>query len=456
VNLLPHLAARLFGTPLLIHQPKLDLILAVLGQRIGLAESPPPGLYTPAERPAPQDQGAIAVLPIHGTLVRRTVGLEADSGLTSYTVLSEMLAVARDDPNIKAILLDIDSPGGESGGVFDLADRIRAATLVKPVWAVANDMAFSAAYALASAAQKVYISRTGGVGSIGVIAIHVDQSLRDAQEGLHFTAVYAGDRKNDLTPHAPLTNDAQRFLQGEVDRVYGLFVDTVARQRGLSAAVIRNTEAGLYFGKDAVRAGLGDAVGTVDDALRGLTDHLASLLLTPARPDAHSFLTQELVMPQLTPSLIPVTAATDQPLEPPAEPGLPAETAEAVQETQEQPLTPEPAPTEPQGNEATNQAAAAPATAPAFGVHDALEIAQTCALAGRTDLTAGFIEARVPPAKVRARLLADQADRSPEIVSRIAPNSAVSAAQALGDPASPANLMVQTVKGRLAQRAASR
>ena len=81
--MLPHLAARLFGTPLLIHQPKLDVILAVLGQRVGLAESPPPGLYTPAERPVPPDQGAIAVIPIHGTLVRRTIGLEAESGLTS-------------------------------------------------------------------------------------------------------------------------------------------------------------------------------------------------------------------------------------------------------------------------------------------------------------------------------------------------------------------------------------
>ena len=163
-----------------------------------------------------------------------------------------MLDAARDDPEVKAILLDIDSPGGESGGVFDLADRIRAATLVKPVWAVANDMAFSAAYALASAAQKVYVSRTGGVGSIGVIAIHVDQSLRDAQEGLHFTAVYAGDRKNDLTPHAPLSNDAQRFLQGEVDRVYGLFVDTVARQRGLSAAIDSR-----YRGRAVLRQGRG-------------------------------------------------------------------------------------------------------------------------------------------------------------------------------------------------------
>jgi ClpP class serine protease len=95
----------------------------------------------------------VAVIPIHGTLVRRTVGLEAESGLTSY---GPRRATGRraGHPAVSAILLDIDSPGGESGGVFDLADRIRAASQIKPVWAVANDMAFSAAYALASAASR--------------------------------------------------------------------------------------------------------------------------------------------------------------------------------------------------------------------------------------------------------------------------------------------------------------
>ena len=92
--------------------------------------------------------------------------------------------------------------------MFDLADRIRAASQIKPVWAVVNDMAFSAAYALASAASRVFVSRTGGVGSIGVIAMHVDQSKKDEQDGIRYTAVFAGERKNDLNPHAPISSEA--------------------------------------------------------------------------------------------------------------------------------------------------------------------------------------------------------------------------------------------------------
>ena len=169
--MLPHLAPRLFGTPLLIHQPKLEVLLSVLGPRLGLPAWAGQGGYVRPERPPLEYPAGIAVVPIHGTLVRRTLGLEADSGLTSYQSLQQMLDLAQADPAIKGLLLDIDSPGGESNGVFDLADRIRTLSLEKPVWAVANDMAFSAAYALASAAQKVFVSRTGGVGATGAIAM---------------------------------------------------------------------------------------------------------------------------------------------------------------------------------------------------------------------------------------------------------------------------------------------
>ena len=241
MNLLPHLAARLFDVPLAIHRPKLDLILAVLGQRIGLPERTAAPAFLPTPRPVVPGRPGIAVIPVHGTLVRRTLGLEAESGLLSYGALAEQLDAALADPAVAAILLDVDSPGGESGGVFDLADRIRAGTQVKSIWAVANEMAFSAAYALASAANRLLVSRTAGVGSIGVIAMHLDQSGKDAQEGLRYTAVFAGEHKNDLSPHAPLSDQGHARLRSEVDRVYGLFVDTVARQRGLAPAAVRAT-----------------------------------------------------------------------------------------------------------------------------------------------------------------------------------------------------------------------
>ena len=389
MTVLPHLAARLFGVPLAIHRPKLDVILSVLGARIGLADLAAPVGYTPAARALGPPSGKVAVIPIHGTLVRRTSGIEAESGLASYTGIAAQLDAALASPEIAAILLDIDSPGGESGGVFDLADRIRAASEVKPVWAVANDMAFSAAYALASAATRVFVARTGGVGSIGVIAMHVDQSVKDAQDGVRYTAVFAGERKNDLNPHEPISNEAHAVLKAEVDRIYDLFVETVARHRGLDADAVRATEAGLFFGPDAVATGLADAVGSLDDALTQLTQSLSPLPTQVATASQAGFLRNHQMESFMNDRTDP--AASDRPLADPA---------------------------------GSHPQPSATATATALSVADAVEIAQTCTLAGRTDLIAGFLEAQSSPAKVRSQLLAAQAEASPEITSRIAPDAA--------------------------------
>lgn len=394
MTVLPHLAARLFGVPLAIHRPKLDVILSVLGARIGLADLAAPVGYTPAARAPGPPSGKVAVIPIHGTLVRRTSGIEAESGLASYTGIAAQLDAALASPEIAAILLDIDSPGGESGGVFDLADRIRAASEVKPVWAVANDMAFSAAYALASAATRVFVARTGGVGSIGVIAMHVDQSVKDAQDGVRYTAVFAGERKNDLNPHEPISNEAHVVLKAEVDRIYDLFVETVARHRGLDADTVRATEAGLFFGPDAVATGLADAVGSLDDALTQLTQSLSPLPTQVAPASQAGFRRNHQMESSMNDRTDP--AAPDRPLADPA---------------------------------GSHPQPSATATATALSVADAVEIAQTCTLAGRTDLIAGFLEAQSSPAKVRSQLLSAQAEASPEITSLIRPDSAADAAR---------------------------
>jgi len=386
MTVLPHLAARLFGVPLAIHRPKLDVILSVLGTRIGLTDMVVPADYAPTTRPLSPATGKVAVIPIHGTLVRRTSGLEAASGLASYTDIAAQIDAALASPDVAAILLDVDSPGGESGGVFDLADRIRATAQVKPVWAVANDIAFSAAYALASAASRVFVARTGGVGSIGVIAMHVDQSVKDAKDGLHYTAVFAGERKNDLNPHEPISDAAHAVLKAEVDRIYGLFVETVARHRRLDADAVRATEAGLFFGDAAVASGLADAVGGFDDALAQLNASLTPLPTRAASAGQAGFLRNHPMESSMNERSDP--AAVDRPLADPA--GSPAQ----------------------------------PSAVATLNVADAIEIAQTCTLAGRADLIAGFLETNTAPATVRSRLLAAQAEASPEITSRIAPDAA--------------------------------
>ena len=138
--MLPHLASRIFGTPLLVHRAKLDVILSALGPRLGIdspipADTPELLASVPAPRPNMQGAVGIAVIPIHGTLVKRTLGLEAASGLTSYQDIGVMLDAALADPSVTGILLDVDSPGGEASGSFELARRVREVAAVKPIWA---------------------------------------------------------------------------------------------------------------------------------------------------------------------------------------------------------------------------------------------------------------------------------------------------------------------------------
>jgi signal peptide peptidase SppA len=216
----------------------------------------------------------IAVVPVLGPMVKRGSFLDALFGFGNYEDVQARFDAAVADPSIDAILLEIDSPGGEAAGAFDLADNIYAARGSKPVWAIANDSAFSAAYAIGSAADRLFLTRTGGVGSIGVLAAHVDQSGYDEKQGVKVTTLFAGSRKNDFNAHEPLSEDAAGFLQAEVNRLYGMFVDTVARNKGMTPDAVRATEAALFFGEEAVKAGLADGVGTVESAIQSLANTL--------------------------------------------------------------------------------------------------------------------------------------------------------------------------------------
>src|SRR3990172_2106509 len=276
---LPHLATRIFDTPLLIAPQKLEVILGVLAPRLGL-DLPPTAAVAISERPRRRPYEVlpegIAIIPIEGTLVHKSYGMDALSGLRSYAEIQEEIEDAATDPGVKAILLDIDSPGGEMAGAFDTADTIFAARSTKPLFAVANNDAFSAAYLLAWGAERVYASRTSGVGSIGVIVSHLDVSGNDEKMGYKYTIIYAGSHKADLQPHAPLSEEARAVLEAEVARTYQLLVSSVARNRGTPESLIRATEAALYFGSDAVNLKLADRMGTRQDALAGLRTVIAN------------------------------------------------------------------------------------------------------------------------------------------------------------------------------------
>jgi len=222
------------------------------------------------------------VIPIHGILTKKSEVFDDILGMTSYDEIEEQIKQALSDSSIETILLDIDSPGGEVNGLFDLSDFIYRARGEKEIIAIANDDAYSAAYAIASSAEKVYVSRTSGVGSIGVIASHIDQSEFDEKQGIKYTTVFAGNRKNDLNPHEPITSESLESLQKEVDRLYEMLVELIARNRNLSTEKIKSTEAGLYFGENAIEIGLADEVIVYSefiDRRNSMTNNCKSLII---------------------------------------------------------------------------------------------------------------------------------------------------------------------------------
>jgi signal peptide peptidase SppA len=333
---LPHLASRVFGTPLMIASAKLEVILSVLAPRLagGALES-----IDPETEPAPQTSitvERIAVVSVIGTLVSRSGYLDAASGLLSYGDIGQAIAGAMADPSVRGVVLDVDSPGGEVGGLFDLVEQIRAmrATGEKPLWAVANESALSAAYAIASAADRLYVTRTGEVGSIGVVAVHVDESGADAKAGLAWTFVFAGEHKIDANAHEPLSERARATIQADVDRLYAEFCALVAANRGISSEAARNTNAAIYRGELAVRAGLADRVGTLDLAIAEMAAEL----------DRAASTARVTVNPTPKRSLSMATTETEQIRKEPKEPQLASPSAPTAPELADTAAAPAPEP----------------------------------------------------------------------------------------------------------------
>mgnify|MGYP000291917334 FL=1 len=275
---LPHLAQKLFNTPLAIHPQKAEVIVSSLTERLGITQIRSAMMEGDDEyfsRKARKDSGydvleGIAVIPVYGTLVQKLGTLRPYSGMTGYDGIRRVFLTAVNDPEVKGICLDIDSPGGEVAGCFDLVDLIYAERGKKPIHAILSENAFSAAYAIASAADKIYVPRTGGVGSVGVIVIHCDWSQRIKDDGLKVSIITYGNRKAESNPYVALSDEAQAAIQHDVDEMGRLFVSTVSRNRGLSETVIRNTQAACYLAAEGVQMGLADVVASPDVAFQEL------------------------------------------------------------------------------------------------------------------------------------------------------------------------------------------
>jgi ClpP class serine protease len=283
-------------------------------------------------------QDGIAVVSIAGVLSRRFDWLAAACGWSTYDALDVTLDSVMKDFRVRGVMLDVDSPGGEAAGMLDICDKIIACRDVKPIWAVANTFAASAAYGIARSASRLLLPRLGQVGSIGCVMIHVDQSVQDEAMGLSYTAIFSGARKIDGWAHAPLSNAARDSFQADADHCRQEFAGLVGRQGRISVKDALSTEADIYSDSDAVTKKLADEVMTFDDALAALTAQVNKSLSTSMAASAAQNGDLEMsIKDQLkstaSPAAIAAGTSTASAAADPASPAVADGTAKAVADT---------------------------------------------------------------------------------------------------------------------------
>lgn len=216
--------------------------------------------------------GPVAIVPVYGLLAKRMSLMSAMSGGTSYDELQSAIAELVNDPAVSAIVLDVDSPGGEVDGLTEFAAFVRAARERKPVVAQVDTLAASAAYWIASQCTEVVVTPSGQVGSIGVYTAHQDVSGAMAQDGVQVTLVSAGKYKVEGNPYEPLAEDARAAIQDQVDAYYAMFLGDVARGRGTTPDAVASGygEGRTVMARAAVAAGMADRVDTLEGTVNRL------------------------------------------------------------------------------------------------------------------------------------------------------------------------------------------
>lgn len=220
------------------------------------------GYYDPPTPVSHEMRDGVAVVAITGPLMHHKGWFE------SYDAIKERVSLALAG-RPKAVVLSIDSPGGVVSGCMETARELRAmaAAAKVPLLAHVEGTACSAAYAIASAAERIALPETGLVGSIGVITAMYDHSAADARYGLRVEMIASGERKADGCPSVPITPEAMAAEQTIVDTLAGVFFELVAEHRGTNAEAVRGLEAGVMLGRAAITAGLADEVASLDEMI---------------------------------------------------------------------------------------------------------------------------------------------------------------------------------------------
>lgn len=291
---LPHIISQATNAPLLLEPAYARVFFCALGRESGINCLQIPqsqerldqagmglvtGSYMSGEKPRArfyQVIDGIAVLPVSGTLVHKLGGMRPFSGMTGYDGITARLQQAMDDPEVKGVLLDIDSPGGQGAGAFDCADMIYRLGEQKPVWALANDLSCSAAMLLASACQRRLVTQTSRIGSIGVVMAHTSYAGKLEQEGIDITLIYSGSHKVDLSGTRELPESVRMDYQQRMDDARLMFAEKVSQYTGLSVDAVMETEAAIYDGQAGIDAGLADEMVNAADAVTVMAAALKS------------------------------------------------------------------------------------------------------------------------------------------------------------------------------------
>lgn len=221
------------------------------------------------ERPVRRVTGKVAVLPLFGIMANRANLITEWSGGTSTEQFGQWFDSAMEDSGIGAVVLDVNSPGGSVHGLEELSDKIFKARGRKPIVAVANPLAASAAYRIATSADELVVAPGSLVGSVGTIAVHADRSAMNEAIGIKYTYITAGRHKAEGNPNQPLAEEAQEYMQSMVDKYYTAFVRDVARNRDVNAAVVKQDygQGRVIHAVEALNAGMADRMGTLESVL---------------------------------------------------------------------------------------------------------------------------------------------------------------------------------------------
>lgn len=293
----PLIGARLFNTPLMLRPEKCEIVVAALLDHFGVAklnriDGTSMGVIELRQQAFDQtDEGearaeprayevidGVAIIPVQGSLAQRVSGLRPYSGMVGYNQIVALAGMAMADAGVRAILLDVDSPGGEVPGCFDAARKLASFSKRnggKPIVGAANEQACSAGYALLSACDEIYMPETGIAGSIGVWTLLVDLTRALDKDGIEVTMVRAGERKARGGPYERADKATMTKLQNWVEATREQFAALVADHRGLDVADVLATEGDWYHGDEAMNRGLIDGIGSFE-AIFGRARDLAN------------------------------------------------------------------------------------------------------------------------------------------------------------------------------------